>query len=65
MEIRTRGGVDVVLVDRFQVDGDTIEIWQYGRNDYEVRYLVAGMVHQGTLMQVMQDLHDCYRVFDN
>lgn len=54
----------MVMVDRFQVDGDIIEIWQYGRNDYEVRYLVAGMIHQGTLMEVMRDLHDCYRVFD-
>lgn len=54
----------MVLVKRFQVDGEGIEIWQYGTDDYEVRYLTASATYRGTLLDVMHDLHLCYGVFE-
>jgi hypothetical protein len=53
----------VVLVKRFEVDGESIEIWQYGTDDYEVRYLTGGINYRGPLLDVMYDLHACFEVF--
>lgn len=54
----------MVLVKRFEIDGENIEIWQYGTDDYEVRYLTAGADFRGPLLDVMHDLHLCFGVFD-
>ena len=54
----------MVLVKRFQVDGENIEIWQYGTDDYEVRYLTTGVHYRGTLLDMMHDLHLCFDIFN-
>jgi hypothetical protein len=54
----------MVLVKRFEIDGESIEIWQNGVDDYEVRYLTAGASYRGTLLDVMHDLHLCFDIFN-
>ena len=54
----------MVLVKRFQVDGESIEIWQYSTDDYEVRYLTTGVHYRGTLLDMMHDLHLCFDIFN-
>lgn len=63
MEIRT-GGDSVVMVDRFQIGDESVEIWQYGRNDFEVQYKTSGLAFRGTLLEVMNDLQLCFKVFE-
>lgn len=52
------------LVEALRVQSESIEIWQYGRNDFEVQYKTSKTACRGSLLYVMQDMHDCYGVFD-
>lgn len=52
------------LVETLRVQSEEIEIWQYGRNDFEAQYKTSKTTCRGSLLYVMQDLHDCYQVFD-
>lgn len=54
----------MVLVKRLQIDGEDIEIWQCGTDDYEVRYLTTGVSYRGPLLDVMHDLHLCFDIFN-
>lgn len=52
------------LVESLRVQSEEIEIWQYGRNDFEAQYKTSKTACRGSLLYVMQDLHDCYGIFD-
>jgi hypothetical protein len=54
----------VVLIKRFEIDSESIEIWQYGTDDYEVRYKTTGVNYRGSLLDVMHDLHLCFDIFN-
>ena len=54
----------MVLVKRLQIDDEEIEIWQYGTDDYEVRYKTSKINFRGPLLDMMHDLHLCFDVFN-
>jgi hypothetical protein len=55
--------MDMILVDKFQIGDEAIEVWQYGRNDFEFQYKTTGLAFRGSLLDVMHDLHLCFKVF--
>lgn len=42
------------------VDGETIEIWRYGVNDYSANYMQGDCSTRGTLMQVLEEIIEAY-----
>jgi hypothetical protein len=53
------------LVEKLMINGEVIEIWQYDTNDFEIQYRTTGINYRSSLLNVMRDLHDCFRVFEN
>lgn len=57
--------LEMNMIDTIKMGSDVIEIWQYGTYEFEVRYVNHGISFFGTLIEVMMNLQDTYRVFDN
>lgn len=51
-------------IEVLEIGRDRVEIWQYRDNEFEARYVNHGISTFGTLMEVMWDLHETYRIFD-
>lgn len=52
------------LVDKLMIGTEYIEIWQFGLNDFSVNYVTSDASVRGTLLEVMNDLHQTFGVFD-
>lgn len=52
------------LVDVIEIGQDRVEIWQVDTNDFVVYYVTYGIMARGSLLEIMQDIHTTYAVFD-
>lgn len=51
------------MIEAFEVEDGTIELWQINLRAYLVRY-PNGATMTGTFREVVEDLQETYKVFD-
>lgn len=47
---------------KWKVGNETIEIWQYGLDDYSAYFVQADCSVRGSLLQVMQEINETFGI---